>query len=336
MARISRVLNEQFIYTNWPASIFKLATFFHDATEHFEIIDSYSGQSTPNRYKGDPITNGSWASSSDVGSNNNWFVVRCKTSIHTGLPNWELKIQWTNSVAFDDVSGLDYGNEGSIRNCYGRFAPRGGWNLADTNPDFAPAGSPSYVSSQNQPFIRSDNTHVLMTFDDGQIVSVRREVASYYNISFFGGFVGDINPVSASDQPMPRVFFSAGGACSVNGSNGAIGNNSMLCEDGFTCSTSYAVIGFEDSSTNWQETGFSLPSNAALMRVQASPNRYGTTPELDIAPYQPMPIGYGLIGDIPCLGLAQGVGGTLFNNKEWLSTTASYCLVMRWDGTTGI
>lgn len=333
MARISRILNSEFVYTNWPASMFKLATFFHDATEHFEIIDSYSTSSSPNRYKGDPIANGSWVSSSDIGANNCWFVVRCKTSIHTGLPNWELKIQWTNTAGFDDCSGFDYSNEGNTRRCEGRFAPRGGWNLADSNPDFAPTGSPNYVSSQNRPFLRSDDTHVYMTFDDGQIVAVRKETSSYLNFSYFGTFVGDINPVSLSDQPMPRMYMSASGAVSMRG---AIGNNTMLCEDNYVCSTSYCHAMFEDSAGDWQDTSWSLPSNAALMRVQASPNQYGATPELDVAPYQPMPTGYGLIGDIPCLGIAQGPGACLFNDKEWLSVGSTYCLVMRWDGTTDI
>jgi hypothetical protein len=336
MARASKLITNQFHYNNWPASMYTLAWFLSSVTEHIQIIDSYSPNSTPQRYKGDPILNGIWTSSSDLAAVDCWFVFRCKTSIHTGLPAWECKIQWAgNYVYFYDVSGPYYGGEGNHRVCYARFAPRGGWNFADSAPDFAPTGLPNYVSGNNKPFVASDDNHLAITLDDGQLVSFRKEVSSYYNFSYFGTFIGDMNPVDITHQPMPRIQL-ASHSIDLNGNNGSIGDNCMIAEDSFLVSSSYGSLGFEDKDGNWQAVDFSLPSNAALLRQQSQPNMYPSQPELDMAPYQPMPSGYGLIGDIPALAIGQGVGGTLFDNKEWLSPASTYCVMMRWDGVTDI
>lgn len=338
MARASKLITNQFHYNNWPTSMYNLAVFLSSVTEHIEIIDSYSNVGGIGRFKGDPVAGGTphWSSPSDVGNVDSWFVFRCKTSIHTGLPEWECKIQWAgNYVYFYDVSGPLYGGEGNHRVCYARFAPRGGWNFADSNPDFAPTGLPNYVSGNNTPFVASDDNHLAITIDDGQLVSFRKSISGNYQFWAFGTFLGDINPVDVAYQPMPRIQMSSY-SLDLNGNNGAIGNSCMLAEDGFSVDTSYGIIGFEDKDENWQAVGWSLPSNAALLRQQSQPNMYPSQPELDMAPFQPMPVGYGLIGDVPVMAIGQGVGGTLFDDKEWLCPASTYCVMMRWDGTTDI
>lgn len=331
MAVESAHLAQYFYYVNWPSSLWALANFLSSGA-NFNIIDSYSSLSSPNRYKGDPIADGKWPGSAFVGENNNWFIIETVDSLHPTLPKWQAKIQWCRATGFDDCSGLDYGKEGTTNICCIRFAPRGGWNLADTNPDFAPSGAPSYVSTQNRFLVYSGVGNVLISTDIGQMCLISREEVSPYRIQILHSYTGDINPVidDLDDQPMPRIMMNT--ETNVLYLSGAIGNSIVNCEDNYSSTSSY--ICFEDKFGNLQMTLWSTPSNVSLLNNLSQPNTYPATPEMDIAPFQPMPAGYGLIGDVPLLGVTQGLGATLFNNKQWLSPSNEYSVVMKWDGVT--
>jgi hypothetical protein len=124
--------------------MYEMAQYFSNSSL-FTIIDSYS--LTTDRYKGDPIDDSIWTSSASINMDSNpWFIIKSTTSPTT--PQWECKIQGHRpSTGFADPSAADYGTEGSGRVIRFRFAAYGGWNLADTDPDFV--GPSSETSGNN-------------------------------------------------------------------------------------------------------------------------------------------------------------------------------------------
>jgi len=358
-------------YNNWPREAFELASFF-SGSSHFTIIDSYTTHwwenrpwdgplPTPyasyvgHRYKGDPIADtearpsGSggpyrvWEDTTDMGSANDWFVIQCETTIHGsyGLPKWQAKIQWTNSTGFDDVSGLNYGTEGSTRRFNVRFSPHGGWNLADTNPDFDPAGQ-SYRSSQNHMYTfghggSGNDTRWILVADDGQLWKMNRRNQSAFDAIYFEGYMGDIVPVApAGDQPVPRVFHWGGADVDYVYTNGYLPEDSYVTGP----SDTYGGLAFEDESGLWVEEGFRLPDGQRMASYLTQPNRHAadllSQYEIDVLPYYLIGSTKGMIGTVPLVGRSYMPGFMLIANKQILCTKAGYGVLVKWDGSTDL
>lgn len=350
----------------------ELAQFF-SASPHFTIIDSFTTHwwsnrdwdgvdpdppavYTTHRHKGDPITDSGtrpsgpggtyniWHDLRDVGQTNDWIVIQCETTIHGsyGLPKWQCKIQWTNSTAFDDVSGLDYSLEGDIRFVAVRFSPHGGWDLEDVNPDFSPAGQ-SYSSSQNHNWYvghrgSGDDTKWFFVVDDGQLLRFSRRDEKAYDMMNFAGFMGDITPVSGqADQPTPRAILTGEQADLTQ-----VGTNTMFPEDiglggsddpdvGFT-----GNFGFEDETGNWVTSQWTLPDGERLINYNSQPNRHASSFELDVIPYFLISATKGIVGTCPLIGRAYMPGFMLIASKSLLCWKAGYGLLCKWDGVTDL
>jgi len=328
-------------YNNYPREAFELATFFSNSL-NFTIIDSYS--SLTGRYKGDPIADAVWTDwTLHIHQNNSWFVIQCETSIHVGLPKWQCKIQWSNNVAFDDCSLPSYGYDGGTRVFVWRFSPYGGWDLADTNPDFNPTEYPStisYRSSSNMKFYvghggSGNDTRWFLIADSGQLLRFNRRNQGAYDAMYYAGYMGDITPVDPVAQVMPRVFFP-GGQVSLD----YVYTNGFLPEDVYTTgwSTSYGGLGFENASRDWIEDGYTIPGGTNMVNYWSQPNKHAPSFQLDILPYfiiSPHDTGC-LLGTIPLIGRAYGPGFQLFDSKNWLSIVGAYGPVFKWDGSTDL
>lgn len=332
---------------SYPDYAFILATFL-SGSSHFTIIDSYSSARSL-RYKGDPIADDDpgrpgtkyWDTSADVGNSNDWFVVQCETTIHGALvlPKWQAKFQWTHSVPFDDVSGLDYSSEGEYRVFLARFAPKGGWSLADTTPDFAPAGS-LYKSSYNGNFARYTKTAIdtdnrpLFVATDGQLVAFDRKASTTYDAEYFLGFMGDYTPVSPGSQPVPRCFLP-GGNTGLRDSAA----NGFLAEDNAITGPSVIYGGFqyEDHNGLWQNTGYTNPRFSQILDYYSQPCQHAISQEVDMVPFFLVPSnGLGLVGTLPCVMRGYGPGMALLTAKEWVSAGGGICPFFLWDGATDL
>lgn len=357
-------------YTNYEYEAFEMATYF-SGSSHFTIIDSYTthwwsnrpyltdppdpadASYIPHRYKGDPIADtesrpgGSggpynvWHDQNDLsGDSNNWMVVQCETSLYPTLPKWQVKIQWCNTVGFADVSGVDYGREGEIRQFCFRFAPYGGWDLADVTPDFNPTeypGTIGYRSSGNDlMYVGSggtgDDVRWYFIVDDGQLLRFNRRNEQEFNVMKYGGCMGDIIPVDITKQVMPRAWHVG------NNTDVAVGNNDVLPE--ISQSTGFdnnGGLAFEDASRNWVEHGYHMPDGQRMINYWSQPNKHSGSFQLDILPYFLLSNDLGgPIGTLPLVGRAYGPGFQLFDNKQWLSTKAGYTVVFKWDGSTDL
>jgi hypothetical protein len=349
---------------NYNVEAFEVASFFSQSA-HFTIIDSYTTHYWNNyptipktygvlRFNGDPIGTDDparapgvkyWDTADDVGADNSWFVVRCDTTRFgvLGLPSWEVKIQWVEGGAFDDVSGLDYGNEGLTQSMFWRFAPRGGWDLAPATPDFTLGGG-SYRSSPNHEMYAGtggsgDAHRWFFVVDDGQIIRFNRRNARAYEARWFGGAMGDVitPPVPIGTGPtMPRVWL-VGGQVPLT----TVGNNTFLPEDSYftsnpgVMSETYGGVSFEDTGGNWVETGYRIPDGQRMVNYRSQPNRHAAPNyQLDVLPYFVLANGYGLLGTMPLVGRTYGPGFGLFNNMNWLSMAGGYTPVFGWDGST--
>lgn len=171
---------------------------------HWDIIDSFSSGASPDRVKGDPFVDGLWGGLDPSTINDNCWVVAQQKSPETGFPAMQVKVQGTGGTAFDDPSGADYGYEGTIRICCVRFAPRGGWDLADVSPDFA---SPDKVT-QNLNMYGNGGDAYRWWFTTGEDyilpVSWRGEAESWKHIPCY---IGAYNPMVAEQHTTERPAY---------------------------------------------------------------------------------------------------------------------------------
>lgn len=332
-------------YTWFDDYGWELANFFSGSV-NFTIIDSYSSARSL-RYKGDPIADDDpgrpgtkyWDTVSDVGKSNDWIVVQCETTIHgaLGLPKWQVKIQWSDSVAFDDVSGLDYGQEGSTRVFLARFAPKGGWDLADTNPDFAPAGS-LYKSSQNRNFSRDTgdaDSRWLLVANDGQLMNFDRKGSTSHIAENFIGYMGDYTPIDPTTQLMPRFYQWGGNAnlLSTAASNGYLAHDNNVVGP----NDQFGGLGWENPAGLWVTSGFTNPGFGQFLDAYSQPCRHALSQEVDMVPYYLIPSdGTGLIGTTPMVMRGYGPGFTLLAGKQWLSLGDGNTPFVNWDGVTAL
>lgn len=331
--------------------MFDLATFFSGSV-NFDIIDSYSNTSTPQRFNGDPITNGSWTSVADIDENDAWIVIRCITSIHSDIPDWECKIQCTRSTTFADVSdptGVKYPlHHGSTNVMCFRMGPVGGWDFAGSTPDFNSVGlgTTDYSTENHLMWVGPDagfgtgNVYDwFIVADAGGFCRFNKINSDPFYIISFGGYMGDYIPIDNTLQLFPRCFIGSGNETNFIYS---IGNSRVLCEDQYTTGNNFSVddtdpgIAFYDHTNSLVEVGYSLPGHNYLFDEYTNPNNLGSSRTIDTAPYTPMPIGYGSIGTIPLISKGRGIGPVLLDSGNWISTADNYCLYIKWDGSTSI
>jgi len=321
-------------YDSIDEQMYEMAQYF-SSSSLFSVIDSYS--LTTGRYKGDPITSATWTSKSSINMDSNpWFIIKSATSPTT--PQWECKIQGHRpTTGFADPSAADYGTEGGGRVIRFRFAAYGGWNLADTDPDFV--GPSSETSGNNKGYYLSHtgSGHSMKNYiiaDDGQLVMFTMDMTTNLFVHF-RLYIGDITPVDATLQTMPRAHFNTENTfCSPN----SLGNETALPENSYT-TTSPIAFEYEDENGDWviSSASWRLPGGNTIVNVYTQPNMHSSTPDFDILPYQPLIVTIGFIGEIPLLGKGFGAGnGALFGDKEWISFGDDYCMMAKWDGSTSV
>lgn len=328
---------------DYPQEGWEMASFF-SASANFAIIDSYSA-AAGGRYKGDPITGGGpmWASKLDVSATNAWFIIESIGSPTS--PQWQAKIQWTNNTTgFADPSGVDYGFEGQTYKVLIRFAPNGGWNLADTNPDFNPTGyptNPTYRSANNYYFHAGWGTggpyRWFFVADSGQLLRFSRKNTIPYQVWNWCGYYGDITPIDPTADTMPRVAIPyltnpTYGYASIGRVQEA---DCILSGDSYVNPwASYSGMAFQDRNGDWIETGQMMPTATHILNSLTQYNQFDSIPRLDTLPFYVITTSHGMLGTLPLCERAYGPGFTLVNSKQYLSTRAGYCLLIKWDGST--
>jgi hypothetical protein len=333
--------------------MFELSTFFSGSV-NFNIVDSYS--SISGRYIGDPIADNKWNSAADINANNSWFVIECITTYHSWLPNWQCKIQCTQSSGFADVSdptGVAYPlNHGSTNITCFRFAPVGGWDYATSTPDFNPSGvSVTGVTTKNHamyvgPHASFGGTGAecrwFLIADTGGFTRFNKLMASPYYLIGCGGYIGDIVPVDDTLQRYPRIFLGSGDNDNFQLFDNGAGY--MLCEGAntsgatWTSADSTAGIAYYNENDILIEEAFTLPDYTNLLgALPNNPNTLGSTIGIDVAPYTPMPLSVGSIGVIPIIGRGKGFGPVMVDSGNWISTSDyDDCAYFKWDGSTQI
>lgn len=364
--------NSPAYYGTFEQAGYDLAQFL-SASPDFEIIDSYSSHwwsnypTTPpvysgRRYKGDPMLQpppgdpaerGSlpvWSNVSDVGELGDWIVVECQSSIHAGLgvtlPKWQCKIAWNGgSYAYDvsDPGDTIYGGtsywQRAIRS---RFCPWGGWDLADSLPDFKPSGRPFPASGNNHGWAlghggSSNDTRWYCVVDSGYLLTFSRRNQGAFDIMGLGCYIGDMRPTISGRMPNPRVHI-ASGDFSVKYMQG-VENNDACAESSYG---SGIPIEFPDHNEDWvSASSYRLPTGWFCMEGgRGQPNSHSASLEIDTFPFMPAP----LTGDdkqrvwfdVPAIRKGRCVGNTLFGNKQRVSTGEGYGLILPWDGSTSL
>lgn len=339
--------------------LFQLATFF-SASAHFDIIDSFSN--SKGRYKGDPIADAVWTASSDLNNANEWIIIECQTSHpmlatmgYTGLPKWQCKIQMaSSSVSFADVSdptGATYPkNHGVLRVCCVRFAPYGGWDLADTTPDFNPSSPPlsGHVSTQNHKQTQYTNVdHWVMICADGHFIRTAwGNSATYKKIWGVCCMVGDIVPIKKDYMPMPRCAHGNGLYSNAvyqaippgSGLNFLAENNYKTngVSDYATTDSGDGGIAFWDHNEELIESGYQSANGYATFWGLNS--QLSTTPSVDLIPFIPVPWKTGKVKpyfSFPYCRKGVMPGITVLDSKQWLSVGNGYGPFFIWDGSTG-
>jgi hypothetical protein len=315
---------------------------------NIDIIDCYSAAASPTRYKGDPISNSVWTSGSDVDDENAWMVIECTTTRYPslGLPNWQAKIQWCNTNGFDDVSGLDYDMEGYIRQIALRVAVYGGWDLADSNPDFS--GPSGELSSKNKELVFTVGNGVYLRSifieDTGTLAWIARYGFTGTEETFLGMIImGEFTAINETYQTMPRLFMTGKTAAMY----GAVASNSWICEENTstnywsnttltTWSKTNLGIGYVNPSGVWTEEAFQTQPGGILVNSMSQPTLHTVTPEMDVLPYLICTYSSRIIGELPLVAKGYGTGIRLFSDREMCSVASGYSLFLRWDGTTSL
>lgn len=364
-------------YNAFEAEMWGLGGFFSSAT-HVEIIDSYSSHwdqnkggapsYTSKRWKGDPFADDDpsqpgykvWHSVADLGDVNNWIVIECQTELpllstlgYTGLPKWQCKIQWmTNGSGFADVSdptGVKYPlNHNSGQEMYWRFCPWGGWDKADSLPDFSPVGAPANPSGQNRAvdvghYGSGNDTRDYVILDDGQLLRWNRRNVGAYDPMSLALVMGDVIPSDKTYLPMPRCQ-ATGGITQMD--MDTYGSGTWLCYNGYW---SYAgdISSVEQPGMTWwdhllarKQEGWKMLSAGRFVMEggRGQPHPYAAGLELDLFPYIPIPyVTKGAHFSFPGVRWGWGVGFHPVNSKQWISmASAGESIFVRWDGSSNL
>lgn len=331
-------------YYNNNYMMFTFAQAFSDSL-HFEIIDSWS--SVKGRYKGDPVANSIWESGADIGEANDWFIIQCQTEHpqlavlgYSSLPKWEMKWQWTTrSGDFLDVSdptGVTYPKNHLVEHySWARFAPKGGWDMEDTTPDFNPTVPPlgGWSSSNNHRVTGSTGWHEMICADGCVIAYQRDDYGKTTHVHFVAG---DVLPPSVSHMPIPRAFYGQGTV-----SNG-VGNDGFLAEDGSwsnsgnnyeTTDAADGGFAFWDQDEVRREDCYMTQRCRSLLRKQG--NQHAPDMEIETFPFLVIPnTPYGARFALGHVRKGWGKGAMTYQNKTLMTGAVGWTAVFPWDGSS--
>lgn len=348
-------------------------------TPHYDSNKDGSPSYTSYRWKGDPIADdddgsktvppGSgqaghkvWESNADLGviyeCDNAWLVIEAQTQHpdlvsvygYGTLPKWQAKFQSAgNNNSFADVSdptGVKYPKQhsGNRKTCV-RWGLYGGWDKADSLPDFNPVGGPSVASSGNHKLYGGNSSGydarwVLICANGSFFMLGRYNVNSYnfYRLPVMGG---DVFPVSKLHMPNPRF-----GYASVDGGiEGESASNILLTTASTNTNADYSTtdnpgggIVFWDKDENLLETRYALDAKAQFYYMVSNP--FAPTPEIDVFPVYPFPLQMTPVPrnvfTLPYLRRSKNPGTMLLNNKQWLAIGADWGPILPWDGSSEI
>lgn len=316
---------------------------------------SYVGK----RYKGDPIADVSvrnsgqsypiWDHYAEVGYDNPWFVAECQTENpalaamgFSGLQKWQIKFQHHsrngpgNFIDVSDPSGVKYPrfhDDDDIM--VARISPWGGWDLADTDPDFNPSSPPLPVGTPpTHDNMRihigggdaDQRTQFILTAD-GMLAILATTSFGGKEMTKFGLWAGDVIPKTTSHMPMPRALFTDEGGY-----------------DGFD------QVGFLKEAGSWSSTRrWSFWDNNNDLRFYKSYKTHRKSTMRDALPSAGD--GYTKVGAYPIIVFLNNPDGFVFQighlletysngihlsyDKNWLYTNnLGWCTVFPWDGVT--
>jgi len=340
-------LNRNYVdYYSNNYMMFPFAQAFSDSL-HFEIIDSFSN--VKGRYKGDPVKDSIWESGADLGENDDWFIIQCQTELpalaamgFTGLPKWELKWQWCTRYQYladvSDPTGVKYPkNHNAEYYSWARFAPKGGWDKADSLPDFNPASPPlgGKSSSNNHRVSGSAGWHEMICADGCVIVYQRDANGNTIHIQFIAG---DVIPPSVDHMPIPRAFYGQGSSSS------GPGITEFLCEDGEWSNggSNYETAESTDGGfAYWDQDEVRREDCYMTQRCRALPQKFGNhhspNMEIDTFPFIVIPSNpYGARFVLGHIRKGIGKGFMTYQNKTLMTGAAGWTAVFPWDGSSSV
>lgn len=346
---------------------------------HYDSNKDGSPSYTSYRWKGDPIADdddgsltvppGSgqaghkvWESYDDVGAtydaNNPWIVIECQTQhpdlagIGFGaLPKWQAKIQvagdWNSFADVSDPTGVKYpkNHTGDRKECI-RLGPYGGWDKADSLPDFNPSSPPlsGDVSTNNHKISGANSggrdARWIMVCANGCFILMSRyndQGREFYRLY---SMIGDVLPITNLHMPMPRCLY-----CCASGGMLEESSNNLLTSVSTNSASDYAVydnagggIAFMDKNETLLESYYALDEKDHFYYYVSNP--FAPTAELDVFPVYPFPLQMTptprAVFTYPYLRRSKNPGTMLFENKQWAAFSAAWGPIIPWDGSSNI
>lgn len=324
----------------------------------WQIIDSYNDNAAPHRLKGDPITGGIgglWGGISYLNTAaNSWFVAR-QLNPEGGFAPMEVKIQAAGNANYADPSGIDYNHEGVLRASCVRFAPFGGWDQADVNPDFAnPA---TKVSRDMRSRWWSGNLRTYMIVDDDYFVCLQYEASSYIELSTFASvpwYVGRYDPLTPGQHAAAHPCHMYWGFdADVDLPAYASGDNNrwFFNTREYDSNDQHLLVVCPDENGEVKQWTAMCPNFQGFLDGSCYPNEFdtGSTPTMDLIKVPiygktffdrsellgPSP-DYRYIGYHKHVFMAHGLGiGQLVDSQQFFPCAENRLgIVTRWDGAT--
>lgn len=330
---------------------FAVAKIFSQSPNHFKIIDSYSSVGGVGRYKGDPIADGVWETASDVGENQDWFIVECQSELpalaamgYSGLPKWQMKIQWVTRYLYlydvSDPTGVKYPkNHGMQYYTCVRFGPYGGWDKADSLPDFNPISPPASgdVSTQNHRDHHWVGSWITGILADGCAIVINHAQGGRYVTPMI--LAGDVIPPTKDHMPMPRAMLNSGNAVENLDYAGFLAEDGAWTNGGANWETSDGAgggVSFWDHNENVVQKPYQTQRCRSLAKKQG--NHHSSNMEIDTFPYIVIPnvAGYGARFALGHVRKGWGKGYMTIQNKTLMTGDNGWTAVFPWDGSSSI
>ncbi len=312
--------------------------------DNIDIIDSYSPSSTPQRFVGDPVDNGSWASSSDVGGLNSWMVFEPSSPVvapYPANPKWQAKLQCHNRYAggWDDPSGKDYNFEGlnDFHTVCIRYSPFGGWNTATYDFDFGGVDPTTQVTYNFK--IRHYNgsghyNRFLLTCDEDTLIGLVHVLGAPFPLLLMF-YLGEYVPKSPSQGPPSRMALVRDGSAELdNFVTGFLPHAGSTAENLFIVDKNDVLL----SGPNTQSVQTNADLTSALTR-ESQPNRFDTDKGLDLLPVM-MKVtseSMGVAGSLRGIWRAYGCGKlTPIDGYNLVTSTYGFGHAIMWDNSVEI
>jgi len=314
----------------------------------WSIIDSFNSNASPNRLKGDPMTGGIgglWGGSSQINTpSNSWFVIQ-QVNPEATFPAMQVKLQAAGNANYAEPSGVDYGQEGNNRANGCRIAPFGGWNLADTTPDFA---NPTTKVSRDmawEPQVTSGRSWLIT--DDDYFVVPQFRFATYIRYDNFCFYVGAYTPLRAGQHTPAHPCMMYLGESTDNDLWAGYWTNEqsyMFFKDRQATAQDF-VVACPDENGIMKQWEAMHPNYGYFLDGSAYPNEFDPTMTNDLIevpimgrlrdndPYSP---DTRYIGRHKHLWLGNGMGyGAFMQGRQFLPCGLNQPgVVMEWDGVT--